>query len=285
MILSFHPCIDADVNVIVAGRSPGPEEESLVKKADAIILPQGVRQDLYGLCRSHCQRVFPNYDLRFAFPGKIGDVLLFRRNRTLHPETLIFNDVADYLQLFPRDENRFPFPLPFVLKGNLSGEGHLVFKVLNGVSLHTTLELLRAMENSGQSGFIAQQWIKHGGRDVRVVILGDHLVSYWRVQHDPQQFLTNLSAGGVIDRDSESHLLRKAEEVVRYFCQKTGIDLAGIDLMFDLDDEDRQPLFVEINYWFGRRFFGSSEAFYDDLKQAVKRWLAQFDPEWTKRIR
>jgi ribosomal protein S6--L-glutamate ligase len=49
MILSFHPCIDADVNLIVAGRAPGSEEETLIKRADAVILPQGVRQDLYDL--------------------------------------------------------------------------------------------------------------------------------------------------------------------------------------------------------------------------------------------
>ena len=79
MILCFRPCIDAGVNVIVAGRGPGPEEESLAREADAIILPQGVRWDLYDLCRKYCQRVFPNYDLRFAFPGKIGDILIFRK--------------------------------------------------------------------------------------------------------------------------------------------------------------------------------------------------------------
>ncbi len=49
MILSFHPCVEVDVNVIVAGRAPEPEEKALVKRADAIILPQGVRQDLYYL--------------------------------------------------------------------------------------------------------------------------------------------------------------------------------------------------------------------------------------------
>ena len=134
-------------------------------------------------------------------------------------------------------------------------------------------------------GFITQQWINHGGRDVRVVVLYDQLLSYWRVQNDPQKFLTNLSAGGVIDRHSHPDLLEKAKDEVRNFCQQTGIDLAGIDLMFDRNDKSNQPLFLEINYWFGRRFFGSSEAYYAILKKTIKRWLGTFDPAWTKNIR
>jgi hypothetical protein len=42
---------------------------------------------------------------------------------------------------------------------------------------------------------------------------------------------------------------------------------------------------LEINYWFGRRFFGSSEAYYAELKKAVKSWLATFDPDWPNHIR
>jgi ribosomal protein S6--L-glutamate ligase len=285
MILSFHPCIDADLNAIVAGRAPGPEEESMVKRANAIILPQGARQDLYDLCRKYTNRVFPNYDLRFQSPGKIGDILLFRSAIIPHPETCLFQNVTDYHSHFPTGEDRFPFPFPFVLKGNYGGEGRMVYRIHNGQELQTVLDQLRAMENSGTRGFIVQQWIDHGGRDVRVVVLHDRLISYWRVQRDSQQFLTNLTAGGTIDLHSDHHLLEKAEDIVQRFCKQTGINLAGIDLIFDKDDESKQPLFLEINYWFGRRFFGSSEAYYDELKKAVKSWLASFDPEWARRIR
>ncbi|MCG6916994.1 MAG: hypothetical protein LJE89_05530, partial [Deltaproteobacteria bacterium] len=89
MILSFHPCIHADLNAIVAGRTPGSEEESMIKRANAIILPQGVREDLYKLCRKYTDRVFPQYDPRFENPGKIGDILLFRTTAMDHPETYL----------------------------------------------------------------------------------------------------------------------------------------------------------------------------------------------------
>jgi ribosomal protein S6--L-glutamate ligase len=284
MILSFHPCIDADLNVIVAGRAPGPEEESLVKRADAIVLHQGVRQDLYSLCRNYCPRIFPNYDHRFQYPGKIGDTLLFGNLGLPHPKTSLFHDVAHYLQLFPPERHRFPFPFPFVLKGNYSGEGNLVFKIVESQQLQGILEQLAAMEKSGMQGFVAQQWINHGGRDVRVVVLYDRLISYWRVQNDPKQFLNNLSAGAIIDKQSDPDLLRAAEKIVHCFCRKTGVDLAGIDLMFDENDRTCQPLLVEINYWFGRKFFGSSEAYYGELKKAVRSWLESFEPAWVERI-
>lgn len=285
MILSFHPCIDADLNAIVAGRAPGPEEESMVTRADAIILPQGVRQDLYDLCRKYTNRVFPNYDLRFQCPGKIGDILLFRRLVAPHPETFLFQNVTEYHSHFPAGEDHFPFPFPFVLKGNYGGEGRMVYKIHKPQELQTILDQLRAMENSGTRGFIVQQWIDHGGRDVRAVVLHDRLISYWRVQKDSRQFLTNLSAGGTMDLHSDRHLLEKAEEIVHHFCKQTGINLAGIDLMFDKNDQSKKPLFLEINYWFGRSFFGSSEAYYAELKKAAKRWLASFDSEWANRIR
>jgi ribosomal protein S6--L-glutamate ligase len=284
MILSFHPCIDADVNVIVAGRAPGSEEKTLIRRADAVILSQGVRQDLYDLARRHCSRVFPNYDHRFKHPGKIGDILLFRGAGIPHPETFIFRSVADYLTRFPPEHARFPFSFPLVLKGNYSGEGQMVFKVHEAEQMETYLEQFRAMENSGTQGFIVQQWIDHGGRDVRVVIMHERLSSYWRVQGDPQQFLTNVSAGGIIDQHSDLNLLKKAEKMAHRFCRHTGINLAGIDVMFDKNDRSDQPLLLEINYWFGRRFFGSSEAYYAILKEAIKRWLASFDFEWPKRI-
>jgi len=285
MILSFHPCIDADLSAIVAGRAPGPEEESMVKQADAVILPQGVRQDLYDLCRKYAPRVFPNYDLRFQNPGKTGDILLFRATAVPHPKTFLFQNVDAYHSQFSAREDRSPFPFPFVVKGNYGGEGRMVYKISRAKELQSVLDQLRAMETSGTRGFIVQQWVDHGGRDVRVVVLHDRLITYWRVQRDPGQFLTNLSAGGTIDLHTDLYLLEKAKKVAHHFCKQTGINLAGIDLMYDKDDRSKKPLFLEINYWFGRRFFGSSEAYYAELKKAVKRWLATFNSDWPNHIR
>jgi len=284
MILSFHPCIRGDEHLIVAGRGPTPAEEALVKGADAVIVPQGVRKDLYEMCRRHCRRLFPNYDCRFAYPGKLGDIRLLRALGIRHPETVVFSDVAAYHRRYPLERGVFPFPPPFLIKGNTGGEGNLVFKVHQPDQLEEILTMFAGMETSGFRGFLAQKFIDHGGRDLRVVVLHEQVLSYWRVQHDPAQFLTNLSAGAAMDTQSDPDLRKTAEALVCHLCQKSGINLAGIDLMFDLRERSAEPLMVEINYWFGRRFFGSSDVYYRHLLEAIRRWLRGFDPSWPARV-
>jgi ribosomal protein S6--L-glutamate ligase len=285
MILSFHPCIHSDKNIIVAGRAPTRAEEGLIRRADAIILPQGVRHDLYEMCRSHSARVFPNYDLRFAYPGKIGDIRVFDAFRISHPKTLVFSNVAAYRRCHPLETSVLPFAPPFVIKGNTGGEGHLVFKIHDRGELARVLAMLAAMETSGFEGFLVQEWIDHGGRDLRVVVLHDERLIYWRVQPEPGKFLTNLSAGATIDDRSDPDLRQKAEELVSRFCQESGVNLAGIDVMFDRHDHTLEPLMVEINYWFGRRIFGSSRQYYLRLLAAIRTWLRGFDAGWPARTR
>ena len=81
MILSFHPLFEADQNRLCAGRDPGKEELEAIRRADAVILPQGCRESLYFMARKACPHIFPNYDARFAYPEKIGQVQLFQENR------------------------------------------------------------------------------------------------------------------------------------------------------------------------------------------------------------
>ena len=87
---------------------------------------------------------------------------------------------------------------PLVLKGNEGGEGSLVFLIESPRDLQDKLDLLLGSSFRDQ-GFVLQEFIDHGGRDLRVVILYDQLFAYWRVQPDPSQFRTNQRQGGEID--------------------------------------------------------------------------------------
>ncbi len=119
-----------------------------------------------------------------------------------------------------------------------------------------------------------QEWIDHGGRDLRVVVLFDLFIAYWRVQPDPGRFLTNLNQGGHIEYQGDLRLKETAVEAVRGFCRQSGINLAGFDILFDRRGGSAVPLFLEINYFFGRRGLGGSKRFYQLLEKAVDRWLA-----------
>ena len=107
------------------------------------------------------------------------------------------------------------------------------------------------------------------------MILGHYVFSYWRVQQDSSDFLANLKAGAVIDDTLHPGLQQVGRTVVSDFCAKTGINLAGFDLLFPEDDKTSTPLFLEINYFFGRRGLGGSARYYELVEEAIRTWLRE----------
>ena len=61
---------------------------------------------------------------------------------------------------------------------------------------------------------------------------------------------------------------------MKRFCRRAGINVAGLDILFSGIGNPGTPLFLEINYYFGRRGLGGSLRFYELLEQAADRWLA-----------
>jgi len=264
MILSFHPCFTADKNIICAGRKAGKSDLEEIRTADAVILPQGCREDLYKMARDNCRNVFPNYDARFKYPGKTGQILLFQKTETVHPATRIYASVSSL---------HTPFAYPFVLKLDWGGEGETVYLIKTKAGLKKAFNKAGEFERTGQKGFMLQEYINSGNRSLRVAVIGQKFISYWRVQKDPDGFYSGLSHGAEIDFDSDKRLISIAEERVRAFCGKTGINLAGFDLLFSSEKDDNEPLFLEINYFFGRKGLGGSEKYYRILNGEIKKWL------------
>jgi ribosomal protein S6--L-glutamate ligase len=278
VIASLHPCIEKDLNILCAGRSLTAGEKKRLARARAVILPQGVTAGVYRECRRLVPRVFPNYDLRFGWEGKVGDALLFEFFQVPHPRTLAFRDAETFFRTY-RDLDLVSCLLsgyPLVFKGNSGGEGDMVFLVRSHQELLDKMVLLESPVPE-QQGFVLQEFIDHGGRDLRVVVLYDRLLSYWRVQSDPGKMHTNLAEGGSIDFKSDPRLRRRGMEMVRRFCRRSGINLAGFDLIFNRNQDPDRPQFLEINYYFGRTGLGGSLHFYELLAEAADRWLATED--------
>jgi ribosomal protein S6--L-glutamate ligase len=275
MIASLHPCISKDINILCAGRSLTEREKNRLKKARAIIVPQGVTAEVYRECRRLVPQVFPNYNLRFSFEGKVGDNLLFEYFQVPHPKTIIFENRKSLRANYP-DLEILPTLLsgyPLILKANSGGEGAFVFLIQSQKELIEKLDLL-PQGPIPPGGFILQERIDHGGKDLRVVVLFDTLYAYWRIQPDPDNFLTNQSQGGLIEFDGDILLKDRAALAVKDFCERSGINLAGIDIIFDRKEKSSIPLFLEINYYFGRRGLGGSMRFYEMFRQAADHWLA-----------
>jgi ribosomal protein S6--L-glutamate ligase len=273
MIVSFHPLYEADKNILCAGREPDKSDLAAIKKADAVILPQGCRQGLYVMAREYCKHVFPNYGARFQYPGKTGQIQLFRDTDTPHPKTRVFKSMNSFRREFGDRPERPPFPMPFVFKFDWGGEGDTVYLVRSHDSMGDVLQQSDIYEKSGQHGFLIQEYIPNENKTLRVVKIGRQLIIYWRISNSRNGFLANLSKGASIDFDSDPDLQRSAEKAIRELCAKSGINLAGFDVIFSSEKKDRRPLLLEINYFFGRKGLGGSEAYYKILENEIQSWL------------
>lgn len=275
MILSFHPCVVADKNILCAGRDPDSSDLARIKQADAVILPQGCRKTLYEMARENCPHVFPNYDARFVFPGKIGQTDLFKKFDVPLPKTKTFLSLGDFYEYSPSLESLTGFDYPFVFKFDWGGESDNVLLINAPDQLDEAMKQTAEFEKTGQFGFLIQEFIPTGNRSLRVAVIGERQISYWRVQPDEKKFSTGVSKGATIDGKSDQKMQHAGVNMVKTFCSQTGINLAGFDLIFHESSKNLSLLFLEINYFFGRSGLGGSEKFYELLNNEITRWMDQ----------
>lgn len=273
VIISFHPHIKGDINLRLTPNSLFSEQQAgAIASATAIVFTQHVKAHQYGFCEARCHNLFPDYAHRFAFEGKYGNIVLFRKFKAPHPETVCYESVEDFrLRHLERREPLMPFP--FVLKGDRGGGGWAVFLVNDQHELAQRLAVLGDMRLHPTRRFIAQAFVPQGGKDLRIVVIGEKTEAYWRRQPNPNEFRNNVGRGAVIDHEASPYLMQKGIHCVRHFCSRTGINLAAFDVLFDRSRSEPVPLLSEINFLFGRKGLGGSPRFHRLLNEAVKGWL------------
>ena len=280
MILSFHPCFDTDIQIILGDRRLDSDILECIQKADAIILPQACPQNLYQMCVDSTAHVFPDYDARIRYPGKIGQSRMFEDFHLPHPETLRWRDVEEFKEAHHR-LSALPHEVPFLIKDDMSHEAEGVFLVEDGTSLREALKKLAIREQSGLKGFVTQSYISCNGNALRSVVIGKKTITYWKRPDKPGGKITTISRGAIIDHDWRPDLQKKARTQAKALADTAGINLAAIDFVFPLADKYPEPLFLEINYYFGRRGLGGTEQYYRLLYEAIHDWLAEIgmDPQ------
>ncbi len=220
MILSFHPMYVADQNLLCAGRDPGLEELEAIQQADAVILPQGCRDSLYRLAADNCPQVFPNYEARFAYPEKIGQARLFQKMAVPHPQTMPFDNYSVPNGKIEKLFNSAPMKPPFVFKFNWGGEGETVFLIRDNNDFDQYLQKAQLYAKSGQYGFVLQEFIPSGGRSLRVVVIHETFMAYWRILDNDDGFYTNIAKGARLELDADPDLTTAAIAATRKFCKK-----------------------------------------------------------------
>jgi len=266
MIVSFHPCFGADKYILCAGRKPDDNDLAAIKAADAVILSQGCNEELYKMASKNCSNIFPNYEAKFKYPGKIGQAHLFQETNVSHPKSETFEKVDSL------PEN-LPFDFPFVFKFDWGGEGYGVFLITSPEEFKDAIQKALNFERAGHMGFLIQEYIPSQGRSLRVVVIGQKFISYWRVQKNTEEFYSSLANGAYLDFDSDPDLQEAAVKSAKHFCKMTGINLAGFDFLFSSEAVIKEPFFLEINYYFGRRGLGGSEKYYQILESEIQKWI------------
>lgn len=270
-VLSFHPCFSGDRYIHCAGRSLTGDEKTAMNRASAVILPQACGRDLYEEATRRCKNVFPDFATRFEYPGKIGQVRLFDGMGMAHPATFVFASVGEFARAGDTAIRSLGFPLVF--KFDRSDEGRGVFLARTRMELTGLIEKAGEWERTGQAGFILQEYVPFFHGVLRVAIIYTQAIAYWRVANTEKGFAVNIARGAAIDACSHPDLRERGIAAVREACRKTGINLAGFDLIFPVDRPGEGPLFLEINYYFGRRGLGGSEHYYTLLTREIRKWL------------
>ena len=273
MILSYHPFFEADQNVICAGREPDAEDLAAIRAADAVVLSQGCYRSLYAMARQNCANVFPNFDARFNYAGKIGQARLFQETNASHPNTATYRNLSIFYNQRHDFSAQTALSFPLVFKFDWGGEGDHVFLINSPDELDRVLQTAADFEKGGRSGFLLQSYIPGGNRTVRVAVVGQTYISYWRIQNNNENFGSSLAQGAVVDADADPDLQQIAVASVKAFCNQAGINLAGFDILFAPEPRPNEPLFLEINYYFGRRGLGGSEKFYKLLNAEILNWI------------
>ncbi|MFC1840371.1 RimK family alpha-L-glutamate ligase [Thermodesulfobacteriota bacterium] len=269
MILSFHPCFTADQQVIFYSRRKINEDDILlIQNAELIILSQACSEELYKLCEESGADIFPDYRTRFRYPGKTGQSILIEEAGIDHPVTYAWNSVKEFLSKF--DESYY-HEYPFILKADKTHEGEGIFLIKKKADLNSALDELEKKRDK----FVSQEYISSHGNVLRVVIMGENYISYWKRPGDSGSEITSMKEGAVVDKEWKPELQEKGREAAKRLSDKTGINLAAVDFIFNIDGKDPKALMLEINYYFGRHGLGGTINYYKMLYHALIRWMEE----------
>ena len=271
MVLSFHPTLAADHNRLLASQRPlNPGDLAAVARAQAVLLPQICRRDLYTLVAGLGLPHFPRQGARLAFDGKVGNHRLFTALDLPQPRTMAFASLQDALHAWKQGRlETAGLKPPLVAKGAGGGMGDNVFLVHSHQELAALKTRLETYCAWGPPGLILQELVPTGGRDLRVIILGSWRDAFWRLG-PPGDFRANLSRGGRILRHHHPQALAAAQNLADRLAKAAGLDVAAVDMLIH---PHRGPLLLEINHYFGREALGGGDAFQRLYLQQVRAWL------------
>lgn len=222
-----------------------PEEIELIRKAKKIYYPTTFYADLFDAMG---KPTFPSYHTYKCVQDKIRQTALFELLEIPHPRTRVFygnrqkKTITEY------------FNYPFVAKiprGSAMGRG--VFLISDADDLDRYLK-------QTDSAYI-QQYLQVD-RDMRIVIIGDHIVhAYWRIA-PRDEFRSNVAVGGTISLEA---IPQKAKDLALHTAHACRWDDVGIDIC----EYEGRYFVIEANMKYGREGFRKAGIDYIRLMETL----------------
>ena len=222
-----------------------PQEAALIREAKKIYYPTPFYADLFD---SIGKATFPSYHTYTCVQDKIKQTALFQLLDVPHPRTRVFYG--------KRQKKSIPhhFTFPFIAKvprGSALGRG--VYLIHNDADLRDYLEQV--------SPAYVQEYLPID-RDIRVVVIGSHIVhAYWRIA-PPNEFRSNLALGGRISLES---IPKGALDLALRVARACRWDDVGIDIC----EHNDQFYILEANMKYGREGFREAGLDYHRLMETM----------------
>ncbi len=118
---------------------------------------------------------------------------------------------------------------PAVIKAISGSQGRGVFMANTKKSFHDLMQLIEI--TNSKFNIIIQEFIEDSfGRDLRVLVIGGRAVACMQRTAPKDSFKANISDGGI---PTQYELTPEIEWLATEACRVTGLDIAGVDLLFD----------------------------------------------------
>jgi ribosomal protein S6--L-glutamate ligase len=214
-VLALEARLKGCANVRTLGVRPNfsdypAEEAAMIRTAEKIYYPTPFYADLFNALGID---TFPSYHTYKCVQDKIKQSALFALAEIPHPRTRVFYGKRQQTKI--GEHFSFPF-IGKIPRGSALGRG--VFLISDADSLHAYL---------AQSPVAYIQEMLPIDRDIRVVVIGRHVVhAYWRVAAEGE-FRSNVARGASIRLDP---VPKEALDLALHAARRCGWDDVGIDI-------------------------------------------------------
>ena len=147
------------------------------------------------------------------------------------PRTIVCEDAKEALEAFDELDGRA------LLKPLFGAEGHGIVRPENLAEARSAISELAA----DQGVFYLQEYIDHGGTDLRLFVIGEEVVASMRRKAPPGQWLTNISQGSSAESVAPGQEL---EALALAATRAVGAEIAGVDI---IEGPDGAPRVLEVN--------------------------------------